>query len=155
MSAAANNVPGARPRGTGEATAGRCRRSGNHEEVQTINETRVFELADRALDRAVAQIRDDQWDIQMPASFATRRDDHVPSLRDVVSYHAYDDAWVPAMLSGAAMAQVGVDAVTGDLLGADPPQPRSRRSWTKRWPPPTTSPTPNRSCTARSARQWY
>jgi len=85
-----------------------------------MKETRVFELADRALDRVVAQIRDDQWDMQMPAGFATRRDDHVPSLREVISYHAYDDAWVPAMLSGATMAEVGVDAFTGDLLGADP-----------------------------------
>ena len=85
-----------------------------------MHETRVFELADRALERVVAQIRADQWDMQMPASFATRLTDHVPVLREVISYHAYDDAWVPDMLAGATMAEVGVDAFKGDLLGDDP-----------------------------------
>jgi uncharacterized protein (TIGR03086 family) len=85
-----------------------------------MDETSVFELADRALNAVVAQIRDDQWETAMPASFATRAADHVPTLREIIGQHAYDDAWVPDMLAGRTMAEVGVEAFKGDLLGDDP-----------------------------------
>ncbi len=83
-------------------------------------ETSVFALADHALNDVVAQIRDDQWELQMPASFATAASGHPPMLREVIASHAYDDAWVPDMLAGRSMAQVGEGAFTGDLLGDDP-----------------------------------
>ena len=41
------------------------------------------------------------------------------TLREVINYHAYDDAWVPDVLAGKTMEQVG-HAHDGDLLGADP-----------------------------------
>jgi uncharacterized protein (TIGR03086 family) len=85
-----------------------------------MHETTVFELADHALNRVVAAIRDDQWDMAMPAGFATRLTSTVPTLREIIGYHAYDDAWVPDMLSGGTMAEVGLDAFKGDLLGDDP-----------------------------------
>jgi len=85
-----------------------------------MHETRVFELADLALNAVVSQIRDDQWDMPLPATFATRAADHMPTLREVIGSHAYDDAWVPDMLAGRTMAEVGVEAFTGDLLGDDP-----------------------------------
>jgi uncharacterized protein (TIGR03086 family) len=76
--------------------------------------------ADQALNRVVAQIRDDQWSMRMPPSFLTRRSDQPPTLREVITYHAYDDAWVPDMLAGRRMAEVGENAFQGDLLGEDP-----------------------------------
>jgi hypothetical protein len=85
-----------------------------------MNEPDVFVLADRALDGVVARIADDQWAMTMPPSFATRGDDGVPTLRDVIAYHAYDDAWVPDMLAGRTMEEAGKDTFDGDLLGADP-----------------------------------
>lgn len=85
-----------------------------------MDETGVFVLADRALDSVVGQIADDQWDMTMPPSFARAGSDSAPTLREIVNYHAYDDAWVPDMLAGRTMAEVGADAFTGDLLGADP-----------------------------------
>jgi hypothetical protein len=85
-----------------------------------MRETAIFELADHALNAVVAQIRDDQWDVELPASFQTSRTDHVPTLREVIGYHAYDDAWVPDMLAGRTMAEVGEEAFKGDLLGDDP-----------------------------------
>jgi uncharacterized protein (TIGR03086 family) len=85
-----------------------------------MRETTVFELADHTLNAVVAKIRDDQWDILMPASFASRGADHPPTLREIIGYHAYDDAWVPDMLAGRTMAEVGVEAFKGDLLGDDP-----------------------------------
>ncbi|GAC1615197.1 MAG: hypothetical protein NVS9B1_24960 [Candidatus Dormibacteraceae bacterium] len=85
-----------------------------------MTEPEVFQLADRALDSVVARIRDDQWDSPMPPNFARRATDKVPTLREIINYHAYDDAWVPDMLAGRTMAEVGGDSFKGDLLGADP-----------------------------------
>jgi uncharacterized protein (TIGR03086 family) len=85
-----------------------------------LDERHVFVLADRTLDGVVAQIGDGQWDMSMPADFTRRDTGQVPTLREVINYHAYDDAWVPDMLAGRTMAEVGQDAFRGDLLGADP-----------------------------------
>jgi uncharacterized protein (TIGR03086 family) len=80
----------------------------------------VFVLADEALNRVVAQIRDDQWSMMLPPSFATRQIDHPPNLREIINYHAYDDAWVPDMLAGRTMEEAGRDKFDGDVLGDDP-----------------------------------
>ena len=85
-----------------------------------MNEAEVFVLADRALNRVVAQIRDDQWDMEVPPNFARRQTDRTPTLREIINYHAYDDAWVPDMLAGRTMDEVGRDMYKGDLLGDDP-----------------------------------
>ncbi|MFI5287259.1 MAG: TIGR03086 family protein [Candidatus Dormibacteria bacterium] len=85
-----------------------------------MNEKDVFVLADRALDRVVQQIADDQWDMDMPASFARRDSTSVPTLRTIIGYHASDDAWVPDMLAGRTMDEAGKDKFSGDLLGDNP-----------------------------------
>jgi uncharacterized protein (TIGR03086 family) len=85
-----------------------------------LSEPEVFVLADRTLDAVVARIRDDQWDMPMPPDFARRDTAQVPTLRTIIGYHAYDDAWVPDMVAGRTMAEVGEAAYKGDLLGADP-----------------------------------
>ena len=89
-------------------------------EKHRLSEPHVFVLADHALNDVVAQIKDDQWAMAMPASFATRQTDHRPTLREIISYHAYDDAWVPDMLAGKTMAEVGLEEFKGDLLGDEP-----------------------------------
>lgn len=83
-------------------------------------EPQVFVLADRALDEVVAQVRPEQWDMTMPPSFQRRGAGELPTLRTVIGYHAYDDAWVPDMLAGHTMEEVGKDRFDGDLLGDDP-----------------------------------
>jgi uncharacterized protein (TIGR03086 family) len=85
-----------------------------------MNEPEVFALADQALNGVVAQISDDQWSIELPPTFRTRRVDHTLTLREIVNYHAYDDAWVPDMLSGKTMDEAGREKFDGDLLGEDP-----------------------------------
>jgi hypothetical protein len=85
-----------------------------------MREAEVFVLANRALNDVIQHVKDDQWTMTMPADFATRQTDHAPTLREVVSYHAYDDAWVPDMLAGRTLDQAGRDKFDGDLLGADP-----------------------------------
>lgn len=86
-----------------------------------MQETDVFVMADRALLAVVGQIRDAQWDMVMPPEYATSA---APggdiTLREVITRHAYDDAWVPDMLAGRTMAEVGVHQWEGDLLGEDP-----------------------------------
>lgn len=85
-----------------------------------MNEIEVFVLADRALGGVVAEVSGRQWDMQVPPDFAGAASDHVPTLREIINYHAYDDAWVPDMLAGRSMAEAGPDKFRGDLLGADP-----------------------------------
>jgi uncharacterized protein (TIGR03086 family) len=85
-----------------------------------MTEQEVFVLADRALNDVVAQIRDDQWDMEIPDWFQVRRTDHTPTLREIINYHAYDDAWVPDTLAGRTMDEAGGDKFDGDLLGEDP-----------------------------------
>jgi len=85
-----------------------------------MTEPEVFVLADQALNEVVAQITEDQWEIQLPAGFRTRRMDHAPTLREIINYHAYDDAWVPDMLAGKTMQEAGPERFSGDLLGKDP-----------------------------------
>jgi uncharacterized protein (TIGR03086 family) len=85
-----------------------------------MTEPEVFVLADRALNDVVAQIRDDQWDMAVPPDFMRMRTDRKPTLREIINYHAYDDAWVPDMLAGRTMEEVGTEKFKGDLLGDDP-----------------------------------
>ena len=82
-----------------------------------MNENDVFILADEALRSVVDQIRDDQWDGKVPDDLSPRRPGL--TLRQIVNYHAYDDAWVPDVLAGKTIAEVG-DNYDGDLLGDHP-----------------------------------
>jgi hypothetical protein len=88
--------------------------------MTTMSEPDVFMLADNALNDVVTQIKNDQWAMEMPPSFARRETDRSPTLREIINYHAYDDAWVPDMLAGKTMAEVGVEKYKGDLLGDQP-----------------------------------
>jgi hypothetical protein len=85
-----------------------------------VNEANIFVLADETLNDVVAQIREPQWSMEMPPSFLTRATDGTPTLREIINYHAYDDAWVPDMLAGRTIDDVGSEKFKGDLLGDDP-----------------------------------
>jgi hypothetical protein len=85
-----------------------------------MDEAQVFVLADRALGRVVSQIQPSQWDMALPPSFARSARDTVPTLREIINYHAYDDAWVPDMLAGRTMDEAGTTKFDGDLLGDAP-----------------------------------
>ena len=82
-----------------------------------MTEQEVFVLADRALQRVVEQVSDDQWERLVPDEMTPRQPGSI--LRQVVSYLAYDEAWVPDVLAGRTIAEVGA-AHDGDLLGDDP-----------------------------------
>ena len=82
-----------------------------------MTEQDVFILADQALKVVIDQIRDDQWDQTVPDGMTPRLPGS--TLRTVVNYHAYDDAWVPDVLAGKTKEEVG-DKHDGDLLGDHP-----------------------------------
>ena len=82
-----------------------------------MNEKDVFILADQALKSVVDQIRDDQWDSKVPDDMSPRQPGM--TLRRIVNYHAYDDVWVPEVLAGKTIAEVGTKW-DGDLLGDHP-----------------------------------
>jgi uncharacterized protein (TIGR03086 family) len=71
-----------------------------------VTEQDVFILSERALANVIDQIRNDQWDQMRPAWFQTGGQGDA-TLRQIVNYHAYDSAWVPDVLTGRTMAEVG------------------------------------------------
>ncbi len=66
----------------------------------------VFILAERSLAEVIDQVREDQWEQRQPEWFHTGGQGDA-SLREIVNYHAYDAAWVPDVLAGKTMAEVG------------------------------------------------
>src|SRR5436190_17050662 len=85
-----------------------------------MDERDVFVLAEQALNAVIAQITDEQWQMEMPPNFQRRTSNHTPTLRETIDYHAYDDAWVPDMLVGRTMEEAGRTKFDGELLGNDP-----------------------------------
>ena len=86
-----------------------------------MTEPEIFVLADRTLQGVVEQIRDDQWGMVLPAEFSlSSAPDKRVTLREAINFHAYEDAWVPDMLAGRTMDEVGRDAYKGDLIGDNP-----------------------------------
>jgi hypothetical protein len=85
----------------------------------------VFLLADAAIVRAVEQIRPEHWDTVIPPLFDMPGADQAVPLRQLVNHLAYDEAWVPDLLAGRTMDEVGrdkfgLDQPDSDLLGDDP-----------------------------------
>ena len=93
-----------------------------------MSEIETFVKADERLAGVVDQIPDDQWDVQVPADFPTF-DDGTYTLRQVLDYQAYDEAWVPDMVAGRTIDEVGSDTYGephGSELLADAPAQRFR-----------------------------
>jgi len=81
-----------------------------------MREQTVFILADQALNNVIQQIKDDQWGIDVPAAMMGGR---TMTLRELINYHAYDELWVPDVLAGKTIAEVG-RSYGPDLLGENP-----------------------------------
>jgi uncharacterized protein (TIGR03086 family) len=85
-----------------------------------VREPDVFLLAQRCLTAVIERIGDEQWATEVPPSFPMGDPERRTALRDVLNHQAYDDAWIPNLLAGRTMDEVGRDAWSGDLLGDDP-----------------------------------
>ena len=83
-----------------------------------MTEVEVFVLSEKALADVIDQVRPEQWQEMAPAWFPMGRSGPA-SLRTIVNYHAQDSAWVPDVLAGRTIDEVG-DAHAGDLLGDQP-----------------------------------
>jgi hypothetical protein len=75
----------------------------------------LFLLSDAALRDVIDRIRPEQLELPVPAEWSRTPD---PTLLDIVAAHAYDEAWVPDVLAGRTIEEVG-DKYGGDLLGGD------------------------------------
>jgi hypothetical protein len=82
-----------------------------------MREPDVFIKAEQALKNVVDQIKDEQWSMEMPPEIPTGQVDRKITLREIINFHAYDDAWVPDMLAGHTMDAAGKGKFDGDLLG--------------------------------------
>lgn len=91
-----------------------------------LSEQEVFILSERALSNVIEQIQDNQWDLTQPDWFQTGQQGKT-TLRALVNYHAYDSAWVPDVLAGKTITEVGT-AYDGDLLGNNPKESYRRIS---------------------------
>ena len=76
----------------------------------------LFLLADAALREVVDRITPEQLDLPVPAAWSRTK---VPTLSGILALHAKDEAWVPDVVAGRTIDEVG-DAWNGDLLGDDP-----------------------------------
>jgi uncharacterized protein (TIGR03086 family) len=82
----------------------------------TVTSQQLFLQADAALRAVIDDITPAQLDLVAPAGFS-RKDG--ATLRDIVRYHVRDEAWVPDVIAGKTMDEVG-DTWKGDLIGDDP-----------------------------------
>jgi hypothetical protein len=85
-----------------------------------LREAELFVMAEQMLVEVLGRIREQDRDIVLPPLFDTPGADEATSLRRVVDQYAYDDAWVPDLLAGRSMNEVGRSRFDGDLLGGDP-----------------------------------
>ncbi len=81
-----------------------------------IPQQQLFLLADAALREVIDQLTPAQLQLSVPAEWSSNKADTMIGL---LANHAKDEAWVPDVIAGKTMAEVG-DAWTGDLLGDNP-----------------------------------
>lgn len=76
----------------------------------------MFLQADAALRFVIDQITPAQLELPAPAEWSRTAN---PTVRDILAAHAEDEAWLPAVLQGRTIDEVG-DTYKNDLLGDDP-----------------------------------
>jgi hypothetical protein len=76
----------------------------------------LFLMADAALREVIDMLDLDQLTLAAPAEWSREPE---PTVRDILAAHAYDEAWIPDLLAGKTIEEVG-DRWSGDLLGDDP-----------------------------------
>jgi hypothetical protein len=84
-----------------------------------IHEAELFVLAEQVAVEVLSRVRPEHRNIKVPPLHDLPGADHV-TVASVVRDHARDDAWVPDLLAGRTMDEIGRDRYAGDLLGSDP-----------------------------------
>ena len=80
-----------------------------------IREAELFVMAEETLLEVLGRVRAEHRNIIVPPMFDMPGADQPQPIRDLVAHYARDDAWVPDMLAGRTMAEVGQDKYDGDL----------------------------------------
>jgi hypothetical protein len=86
------------------------------EQTDLTPEQKLFLASDAALREVIDQLTPAMLELPVPAEWST---DKTTSMSGLLANHAKDEAWVPDVIAGKTMEQVG-DTWTGDLLGDDP-----------------------------------
>jgi hypothetical protein len=81
-----------------------------------MKQRELFLLSDAALLDVIESFTPEQLELPVPAEWTSKPD---PTLRDILADHAYDEVWVPDVLAGLTIEEVG-DRYAGDLLKDDP-----------------------------------
>lgn len=76
----------------------------------------LFRASDAALRTVIDRLTPGDLERAAPAEWSSKPDQ---TLRDIVAAHARDEAWIPDVLAGRTIDEVG-DRWDGDLLGSDP-----------------------------------
>ncbi|MCU1417703.1 MAG: hypothetical protein JWP32_1877 [Schumannella sp.] len=69
-----------------------------------MNQREIFLLSDAALREVIDGITPEQLDLPAPGDWSRKPD---PQLRHIVTGHAYDEAWVPDVIAGKTIEEVG------------------------------------------------
>lgn len=81
-----------------------------------MNQKELFIQSDAALRSVIDRLQPAQLALAAPAGWSRAEN---PTLRDILAAHAFDEAWVPDVVAGSTIDEVG-DRYAGDLLGSDP-----------------------------------
>lgn len=81
-----------------------------------MEQRELFLQSDAALRSVIDRITPEQLTLPAPAEWTSKEN---PTIRDILSAHARDEAWVGDVLAGRTIEEVG-DRFNGDLLGSDP-----------------------------------
>lgn len=79
-------------------------------------EQQLFLASDAALREVIDQFTPATLELAVPAEWSS---DKTTTMVGLLANHARDEAWVPDVIAGKTMDEVG-DAWKGDLLGTDP-----------------------------------
>ena len=86
-----------------------------------IREAELFVMSEQTLMEVIGRIRrPEHWKPVLPPLFDVPGLDQPVTVRKAVQRYAVEEAWIPDMLAGRTMDEVGQDKFDGDLLGADP-----------------------------------
>jgi uncharacterized protein (TIGR03086 family) len=88
-----------------------CRRVGSEERPIIASASELYLQSCDVFDVRVRAVRDDEWTAPTPCTEW--------SVRDLVNHVVGEDLWLPPLLIGKTVADVG-DAFSGDQLGDDP-----------------------------------
>lgn len=81
-----------------------------------MDTTELFRASDAALRSVIGRISPADFDKPAPAEWTFLPN---PTIRDILNRHAYDEAWIPALIAGRSSLD-GDEWADRDLLGDDP-----------------------------------